>query len=857
MRHRFVAIVASACLVSGGSMAAVVGSATRAAADTQGPIGFDGGYTLGSVNGQNGWSSTGGFDEEVVDNSTFPFAPAAFGGRSFRISDAVTSGGFVNQTFTPSTTDAAGEPGADAGGYPTGTLQNNFGASFNFASTKGAVYQPGLNISVSPDRGDGARMSYVRIEDSPTGWQVFFDDYVDAAPFGSGGNLDDGCGVEDGFTDTHIATDLDKSVAHNLRISIKFLPGPHNDIVHVLIDGALAASGTSWEDYFRYCPAFGGGTGGALADQSRIVRNLELREDGAADPLNDGQGFLFDAVTLVTNDDCTSFCYVDGNLGDDAGSGRPGDALRTIQAGVNMVTAGGFVNVGAGTYDASTTIPKAVTLFGANAGIHGNGARVAESLVERLAAQSGSAFNITTADPVVIDGFRAQFNGSDAVGGVLNSLVSGNQLTFRNNLVDNSTYTNVLVNATSSATLTFTGNKFTGIEQTGAGGTGVVAAWGATGTGVQAAVTFTGNRFTALTDDDGVPAINFNTVKGTVSGSTFQNIHQYGILLADKLGPMWIHDNLFDTIVNDTPGTSDSRGSGVRTFGQPTFVAPVTISHNTFANSWHGVRVANDGSPADISNGNLKVIRNNVKTNNTDAGISVADGTIGSLNGTCNFWGQNTGPAPAQKEGTVTTTPYLTTSNLGGACPSLPGAPATVGAVPYNDHGAKVVWSAPANTGGSPVLGYRIIPYKAGVAQPPVITTGTATTKLISGLTDGASYRFTVAARNVVGYGLPSAKSAAMIAGAPGQPAAPTVTKPAPGSLQNTFAAPMNNGAPITSYSVTCRSSNGGVTKSQTGAASPITVTGLSVTKTYTCRVKATNSRGTGPLSDPSAPIIA
>jgi hypothetical protein len=96
-----------------------------------------------------------------------------------------------------------------------------------------------------------------------------------------------------------------------------------------------------------------------------------------------------------------------------------------------------------------------------------------------------------------------------------------------------------------------------------------------------------------------------------------------------------------------------------------------------------------------------------------------------------------------------------------------------------------------------------------------------------------------------------------MIAGAPGQPGIPTVVKPAPGSLRVTFAAPMSNGAPITSYSVTCTSTNGGVTKSSTGSASPITVTGLSITKTYRCQVSATNSRGTGPLSRPSAPITA
>ena len=115
-----------------------------------------------------------------------------------------------------------------------------------------------------------------------------------------------------------------------------------------------------------------------------------------------------------------------------------------------------------------------------------------------------------------------------------------------------------------------------------------------------------------MTDNDGVPAINVNTATGTISGNTFQNIHQYGILLADKLGPLSITNNLFDNIINDTPGLSQNRGSGIRTFSTPTFAGPVTITMNTFSNSYHGARVANDGSPAAIGTGNLFVNRNSI-----------------------------------------------------------------------------------------------------------------------------------------------------------------------------------------------------------------------------------------------------
>jgi hypothetical protein len=370
-------------------------------------------------------------------------------------------------------------------------------------------------------------------------------------------------------------------------------------------------------------------------------------------------------------------------------------------------------------------------------------------------------------------------------------------------------------------------------------------------------VTITGNTFSQLTDQDGVPAINLNTVTGVVSGNTFSDIHQYGILLADKLGPLAITGNTFTNIHNDTPNTSSNRGSGIRTFSVPDFVGPVTITTNTFSNSYHGVRVANDGSPADISGGDM-VVNRNAFTGNTAAGISLAVGTTGTLDGTCNWWGSTAGPSGTSTDGSVTTTPFLRSPTLSAQCPAtVPGTPTAVFAVPFNDHGAKVGWTPPANTGGSAITGYRITPYKAGVAQPAVVFNSTATNQFITGLQDTVSYTFKVAARNAVGFGVPSAQSAAMIAGAPGQPGVPTVVRIASGQLRNTFAAPMNNGAAISSYSVTCTSSNGGVTKTNTGAASPITVTGLSAAKTYTCRVSATNSRGTGPLSKPSAAINA
>jgi parallel beta-helix repeat protein len=340
-----------------------------------------------------------------------------------------------------------------------------------------------------------------------------------------------------------------------------------------------------------------------------------------------------------------------------------------------------------------------------------------------------------------------------------------------------------------------------------------------TGTPVISGNTVNANRYVGIELDEGTADLTGNTITNNPSVGVFA-----------------------------VQGFSEFAGQG--SLGDTT----ATLTGNTINGNATGIKAVD--TTADAFTTHLTVNRNGITSNPTNG---VNNTAASSMNATCNWWGQSSGPAAGEVAGTVTTTPFLGSSNLAGPCPAhtAPGVPRAVFGVPYNDHGAKVVWTAPASNGGSPITGYRITPFKAGVAQPAVILNSTATHILIAGLTDKVSYRFTVAARNAVGFGTASTQSPAMIAGAPGQPGVPTAVKVASGSLKVTFAAPMNDGAAITSYSVTCSSTNGGVAKTKTGTASPITVTGLSAGKSYGCRVKATNSRGTGPNSDPSPPVNA
>jgi hypothetical protein len=248
-------------------------------------------YATGTVNGQDGWSSTGSagsgcavYDHAVVANSG---APVSFGAKSLRISNAVTSGCFGDQTFSKSLLQEAGETSAVNDGWSGGTRQAHFDAQFALASVVPGAQQPGLVMSVSPDRGDGARMSYLRFEDQADGVHTFFDDYQDVIPFGGAVGDINGCSGLDDFTEADIAT-LDRSVPHIIRFEIDFIDGPRNDVVRIYIDGVLKTTGTSWEDYFRYCEG----------NPTRPVDSLLFRSGGAAVPANAGKGFLIDNISL-------------------------------------------------------------------------------------------------------------------------------------------------------------------------------------------------------------------------------------------------------------------------------------------------------------------------------------------------------------------------------------------------------------------------------------------------------------------------------------------------------------------------------------------------------------------------------
>ena len=117
---------------------------------------------VGDVDGQDGWSKRRPVRPRVDDQATSLSEPDDFGlgEQSLRLSNAVTSGSFGNQTISPSTGTTPARPG-DRGYFET---------SWKFATAGNPLAeQEDLVVSSSPDNGSGSRISFVQMADCSAG----------------------------------------------------------------------------------------------------------------------------------------------------------------------------------------------------------------------------------------------------------------------------------------------------------------------------------------------------------------------------------------------------------------------------------------------------------------------------------------------------------------------------------------------------------------------------------------------------------------------------------------------------------------------------------------------------------------
>jgi hypothetical protein len=280
------------------------------------------------------------YDHAIADYAALvppAFRDPAFGDRSLRISNAVTSGCYSDQTFSHRATDVAGERGASSRSTDGLTeyaldgarLSNHFEIEWSIMSARPDAWQPGLELVASPARGDDHRMSWVQVADRADGLAVVFAERSNPAEPGA-------------ISRSTIVRGLDRRRAHVLRLSVDFLDGPGNDVVRVYVDGRLRHTGASWETYYKYDANGQSNFGGATPAVNRVMfrtgSDTHRGVPGDPAPATLGRGFLIDRVAVAAFSVATTVesCRDDGwrVVGD--ASGRPfrnqGDCVSWVRS---------------------------------------------------------------------------------------------------------------------------------------------------------------------------------------------------------------------------------------------------------------------------------------------------------------------------------------------------------------------------------------------------------------------------------------------------------------------------------------------------------------------------------------------
>jgi hypothetical protein len=199
---------------------------------------------------------------------------------------------------------------------------------------------------------------------------------------------------------------------------------------------------------------------------------------------------------------------------------------------------------------------------------------------------------------------------------------------------------------------------------------------------------------------------------------------------------------------------------------------------------------------------------------------------------------------------------------------TVPAAP-TIGSPTFGNASATVPWTAPANNGGSAVTGYLVRVVDSAGAQVGALRPagGTATSLLVTGLTNGSSYQVQVAAQNAVGTGPNSALSTAVTpATVPGAAVIGTATSGTTGGTVTATAhwnpPTTNGGSAVTGYVVRAlrKSASGAILDTTTSAVQPGSAQQLTMTLqpgNYRFTVQAINKAGSGPQSARSNLVVA
>ena len=175
-----------------------------------------------------------------------------------------------------------------------------------------------------------------------------------------------------------------------------------------------------------------------------------------------------------------------------------------------------------------------------------------------------------------------------------------------------------------------------------------------------------------------------------------------------------------------------------------------------------------------------------------------------------------------------------------------PGAPLRFAAT-AGSGSVALSWEPPPSDGGSAVTGYKV--YRSTVSGSATLLTsiGNVTSFTNTGLTNGVTYFYKVAAVNANGIGGMSEERPATPAAAPGKPQSLALTVNDPARVKLTWKAPTTNGgSPLTAYRVYRSTVSGAETFLASVGASTLTFTDTAVANgtKYYYKLTAVNENG-------------
>jgi hypothetical protein len=329
----------------------------------------------------------------------------------------------------------------------------------------------------------------------------------------------------------------------------------------------------------------------------------------------------------------------------------------TIQSAVNDLTCT-TINVAPGLYFENVTIPRTLTLNGAQAGNPAPGRVGAESNVTGIATTGNTPVFKITASGVTIDGFTVRdplVTVGAAIGIDVKNTVSG--ATIENNIVDSVTTPDLTPNGTAQAVYLEAGpdnvqildNDLRNIHSNrSAKG---VTIGDASSPNPSVNVLIDGNWIeNVVSDTRGAYGVSVNNGSGATSNSGLKITNN---TITNLNGGGWVHGVGLEA---STPG--------------------VFVRDNSFqaltSPSGDAVAVWFEANPT-FSTGHVNY--NNFDVTIADYGIAVQPTLAGSpVDGTCNWWGDPNGPGPvgpgagAKVSPNVTYAPWLTAPTPVGAC---------------------------------------------------------------------------------------------------------------------------------------------------------------------------------------------